>query len=39
MIYTEQRHELMRLVTKFCMAEVEPLVQEWDQARLPSATL
>ena len=32
MIYTEQHRELMRSVTKFCEVEIDPHVDEWDQA-------
>ncbi|HAE46161.1 MAG TPA: acyl-CoA dehydrogenase, partial [Tistrella mobilis] len=32
MLYTEQHHELMRSVTKFVEAEINPHVQEWDDA-------
>ena len=32
MIYTEQHRELMRSVTKFCEAEIDPYVEEWDEA-------
>ncbi len=31
MIYTEQHHELMRSVTKFCEAEINPYVDEWEK--------
>ncbi|HYM03999.1 MAG TPA: acyl-CoA dehydrogenase family protein [Stellaceae bacterium] len=32
MIYTEQHRELMRSVTKFCETEINPHVDEWEQA-------
>jgi citronellyl-CoA dehydrogenase len=32
MIYTEQHRELMRSVTKFCEAEINPHVEEWEKA-------
>jgi citronellyl-CoA dehydrogenase len=32
MIYTEQHHELMRSVAKFCEAEINPHVEEWEKA-------
>jgi len=31
-IYTEQHRELMRSVTKFCETEINPFVDEWEQA-------
>ncbi len=31
-IYTEQHRELMRSVTKFCETEINPYVDEWEQA-------
>ncbi len=32
MIYTEQHRELMRSVAKFCEAEINPHVDEWEKA-------
>ncbi len=32
MIYSEQHRELMRSVTKFCESEINPHVDEWEQA-------
>jgi len=32
MIYTEQHRELMRSVAKFCEAEINPHVEEWEKA-------
>ena len=32
MIYTEQHRELMRSVTRFCEAEINPYVDEWEKA-------
>jgi citronellyl-CoA dehydrogenase len=32
MIYTEQHKELMRSVAKFCQAEINPHVEEWEKA-------
>jgi citronellyl-CoA dehydrogenase len=32
MIYTEQHRELMRSVQKFCETEINPYVDEWEQA-------
>src|SRR6185295_16020210 len=32
MIYTEQHRELMRSVTKFVEAEIDPHAEEWEQA-------
>ena len=32
MIYTEQHRELMRSVTKFVEAEINPHVDEWEEA-------
>jgi len=32
MIYGEQHRELMRSVTKFCETEINPYVDEWEQA-------
>ncbi len=32
MIYSEQHRELMRSVTKFCEAEINPHVDEWEKA-------
>ena len=30
MIYSEQHKELMRSVAKFCEAEINPHVEEWE---------
>lgn len=32
MIYTEQHKELMRSVTKFCQTEINPHIEEWEEA-------
>ena len=32
MIYTEQHRELMRSVTKFVEAEINPHAEEWEEA-------
>ena len=32
MLYTEQHRELMRSVTKFVEAEIDPHAEEWEQA-------